>query len=87
MNHQDVLNAVVKLTNVDSDTCEKIINAFESNASVKSVISGFFGGSMNTESVAAKVASETGINADICAKVIDALTSVVGKGIKDKTAF
>lgn len=87
MNHQDVISEVVRLTQVDSETCEKIIKSYESNASVTSVLGGIFGGAVDTQKIATTIASKTGISAENCENVLDALMSIIGKGMKDKVKF
>ena len=83
MNKTDVIQKVSEQTGLESNACEKVIEAFEEQAG--DTLAGKLKGiKIEQADILAGVSERTGISSGDCEKVLTALERVVHDGISDK---
>jgi nucleoid DNA-binding protein len=83
MNKTDVVQKVSEKTGLESNVCEKVIEAFEEQAG-DALAAKLKGTKAQQADIVVGISERSGISPDDCQKVLTALEQVVRDGISDK---
>lgn len=86
MNNTDVVNKISQTTGVDTETCAKLVKAFEGQ-SEEALKNKFKGIKHDPDQFIDAVATETGCNREDCEKVVNAINEVLDTGLSNKLKF
>ena len=87
MNKTDVIRNVSEKTGIESNTCRKVIDAFEEHAG-DALLEKFKGAKTDHADAMTHISARTGISREDCEKVLTALEDVMKAGVSDKlTSF
>jgi hypothetical protein len=83
MDKADVIKTVSEKTGIASATCEKVLKAFEAQAST-ALVGEFLGTNPRHAALLTSISQKTGIRPEECEKIVTALQAVVRGGISEK---
>lgn len=83
MNHTDVINELVAITNYEPETCEAVLKAFEEESG--GVVMGkLFGKKFDLETIGEKITQRAGVSIEVCKNIMTAFEQVLEKGLNKK---